>query len=413
MKNLTADTADVVIIGGGASGMMAAVTASRRGRRVILLEPGKMPGRKLRITGKGRCNLTNNCYVREFMDNVPRNAKFLYSSLSSMTPADTMAFFEQLGVPLKTERGNRVFPVSDNAHDVANALERALKREGVDVRKTRASGIVTKDGAVSEIKMPNGVLMCESAVICTGGVSYPLTGSTGDGIRMAEELGHTTAPLVASLVPLESCDDFCAQMQGFSLKNVTLSVWDSSGKLIFSELGEMLFTHFGVSGPLVLSASAHMTQGELFGYRMSVDLKPALDEKTLDARILRDFGKYSNKAFKNALDGLAGRAMIPVLVSRSGIPEETKVHSISKEQRRDLVRLFKNFSITLTNRRPIDEAVVTSGGVDVREVDPKTMASKLVSGLYFAGEVLDVDGYTGGFNLQIAWSTGHAAGRFA
>ena len=392
--------------------MMAALTAAQRGRRVVLLEHEKFVGRKLRITGKGRCNLCNDCDVKRFLQNVPRNPKFLYGALTRFTPADTMAFFESLGVPLKTERGNRVFPVSDRAHDVANALERALRRAGVKLwEETEAKRILTADGAVSGVETGEGVIACESVLVATGGLSYPLTGSTGDGLRFARELGHTVAEPRPSLVPLESDDPCCAEMQGFSLKNVALTVYDGADKPIFHELGEMLFTHFGVSGPLVLSASAHMRDFDRERYRLEIDLKPALDEKKLDARILRDFDKYKNRDFENALGDLAGRTMIPVLVRLSGIPGDTKVNSVTREQRQSLLRLFKAFPVSIRGPRPIAEAIVTSGGVAVSELDPRTMASRLVPGLYFAGEVIDCDAYTGGFNLQIAWSTGRLAGR--
>ena len=402
--------AEAVVIGGGAAGMMAALTAAQRGKDVLVVEHEKFCGKKLRITGKGRCNLCNDCDVRAFLKNVPGNAKFLYSALNRFSPADTMAFFEALGVPLKTERGNRVFPVSDNAHDVARALEAAMKRAGVRLLFADAEEIVTDGGAVCAVKTSQGTIAWRSAVIATGGASYPLTGSTGDGYRMAEALGHTVTPLRPSLVPLESDDPDCAEMQGFSLKNVTLTLCDKDGKACYTELGEMMFTHFGVTGPLVLSASAHMRDETAAPYRILIDLKPGLDEKKLDARLLRDFEKYKNRDFANALSDLAGRTMIPVLVRRSGIPGETKVNAITREQRLQLLRLFTAFPVSVRGPRPIAEAIVTSGGVSVREIDPRTMGSKLVSGLYFAGEVLDVDAYTGGFNLQIAWSTGYMAG---
>ena len=401
--------AEVVIIGGGPAGMLAAATAAERGRDVLLLETQKFCGKKLRITGKGRCNVTNECGVKEFLANVPRNGKFLYSALNKFPPERTMELFETLGVPLKTERGNRVFPVSDNAHDIARALEGYMKREGVRIKQARAERIEVKDGAVCGVVTDAGRIDCRAAVVCTGGLSYPLTGSTGDGFRLARELGHTVTPLRPSLVPLESDDGCCLELQGLTLKNVTLSVMDGE-KRIFQELGEMMFTHFGVTGPLVLSASAHMPEAESGRYRLEIDLKPGLDEKKLDARILRDFEKYRNRDFANALDDLAARSMTPVLVKMSGIPAEEKVNSVTREQRRGLVRLFKAFPVHISGTRPVEEAIVTSGGVDVREIDPRTMRSKLVDGLYFAGEVLDLDAYTGGFNLQIAWSTGFCAG---
>lgn len=401
--------AELTVIGAGASGLMCACAAAQRGLKVLLLEPNRMPGRKLRITGKGRCNLTNNCDVREFMRNIPGDGRFLYSALNTLPPEGTMEFFQSRGLLLKTERGNRVFPVSDNANDVARLLTEQCAKSGVQLLRARAKRIMTDNGAVTGVETDQGIIECKAVAVCTGGLSYPLTGSTGDGYRFARELGHSVSPLRPSLVPLESADDYCAQMQGFSLKNVTLSVFED-GALIYKELGELLFTHFGVSGPLVLSASSHMRHMGRSVYRLEIDLKPGLDERKLDARILRDFEKYSNKEFKNALNELAGRTMVPVLVELSGIPPEQKVNSVTREQRAALVRLFKAFPVSVSGARPIDEAIVTAGGVSTREINPRTMESKLVHGLYFAGEVLDLDGYTGGFNLQIAWSTGWVAG---
>lgn len=403
------DRTELVVIGGGAAGMMCAYNAAQRGMSVVLVDPNRQLGRKVRITGKGRCNVTNNCDIKEFMRNIPGDGRFLYSALNRFSPADTIAFFESHGLPLKTERGNRVFPVSDNANDVAGLMARLCERSGVTLIRSTAKKILTEGGAVSAVVTEEGTIACRAAAVCTGGLSYPLTGSNGAGYRFARELGHTVTETRPSLVPLESEDDCCAQMQGFSLKNVTLSAYEDE-RLIYKELGEMLFTHFGVSGPLVLSASSHMRNFGRAKYRLEIDLKPALDEKKLDARILWDFEKYSNKEFKNALADLAGHTMIPVLVRLSGIPEDTKVNSITREQRMRLLRLFKAFPVSVSGTRPIDEAIVTAGGVSTKEIDPRTMGSKLVQGLYFAGEVLDLDGYTGGFNLQIAWSTGFVAG---
>ncbi len=403
------DRTELVVIGGGGAGMICAYNAAQRGMSVVLVDPNRQLGRKVRITGKGRCNVTNNCDIKEFMRNIPGDGRFLYSALNRFSPADTIAFFESHGLPLKTERGNRVFPVSDNANDVAGLMARLCERSGVTLIRSTAKKILTEGGAVSAVVTEDGTIACRAAAVCTGGLSYPLTGSNGAGYRFARELGHTVTETRPSLVPLESEDDCCAQMQGFSLKNVTLSAYEDE-RLIYKELGEMLFTHFGVSGPLVLSASSHMRNFGRAKYRLEIDLKPALDEKKLDARILRDFEKYSNKEFKNALADLAGHTMIPVLVRLSGIPEDTKVNSITREQRMRLLRLFKAFPVSVSGTRPIDEAIVTAGGVSTKEIDPRTMGSKLVQGLYFAGEVLDLDGYTGGFNLQIAWSTGFVAG---
>lgn len=400
---------DVVVIGGGAAGMLCAATAAERGLDVILLEPNRMMGKKLRITGKGRCNVTNNCDVKTVMANIPGGGKFLYSSLNRFPPEKVMELFENLGVPLKTERGNRVFPVSDKSGDIVSALENYMAGTGVHIVNRPAVGLRIEDGIVTGVRTKGGMIECRNAVICTGGLSYPLTGSTGDGFKFAKQAGHTVTDCRPSLVPLESPDAYCEQMQGFSLRNVTLSAFEN-GKLIYKELGEMMFTHFGVTGPLVLSASAHMRHMGDAEYYLEIDLKPALDEEKLDARILRDFEEQKNKEFKNALGGLAGRTMIPVLVELSGIDPETKVHSITRQQRRELVRLFKHFPVHVSGTRPFPEAIITSGGVALNEINPRTMESKLVNGLYFAGEVLDLDAYTGGFNLQIAWSTAYVAG---
>lgn len=389
--------------------MLCAAVAAQRGLEVVLLEPNRMLGRKLRITGKGRCNVTNACEIKTVLEHIPTGGKFLYSALNRFSPADVMELFEHLGVPLKVERGNRVFPVSDQAGDVAGALIRNMERSGVHVFQASAQALCVENGAVTGVETTKGRIDCRNAVICTGGLSYPATGSTGDGHRLAALAGHTVVPCRPSLVPLESSDEYCAEMQGFSLKNVTLTAFEDD-KRIYRDLGEMMFTHFGVTGPLVLSASAHMRDMEGRRYRLEIDLKPGLDEEKLDARILRDFEAQKNKEFKNSLGGLAGRMMIPVLVRLSGIDPETKVHSITREQRLELVRLFKHFPVEISGKRPFEEAIVTAGGVALSEVNPRTMESKLVRGLYFAGEVLDLDAYTGGFNLQIAWSTAYTAG---
>lgn len=397
------------MIGGGAAGTLCAALAAGRGLNVVLLEPNRMLGRKLRITGKGRCNVTNDCDAREFISAIPGDGRFLQSAIHKFGTSDTKALFEGLGVALKTERGNRVFPESDRADDIADALTKLARENGVRVLRERATRILTDEaGAVRAVASGGGEIECEAAVICTGGLSYPGTGSTGDGYRMARELGHTIRPCRPSLVPLESPDAWCREMQGFSLRNVELSAYEDE-KLIYKALGEMLFTHFGVSGPLVLSASAHMRRFGECRYRLSIDLKPGLDEKKLDARLLRDFEKYSNREFRNSLGDLAGRAMIPVLVELSGIPGDTRTNSVTRQQRAALAQLLKHFPVSLSGPRPIAEAIVTSGGVATTEVNPRTMESKLVPGLYFAGEVLDLDAYTGGYNLQIAWSTAFVA----
>ena len=403
---------DLVVIGGGAAGLLCAVMAARRGLSVTVLDRNLQPGRKLRITGKGRCNVTNACDTREFMANIPGDGRFLYSAMSRFGTREVMAFFEELGVPLKIERGNRVFPVSDNANDIADALVKECRRLNVAFRRTSAKNIELKDGAVCAVKTETERIECRSAALCTGGLSYPKTGSDGWGYRMAEKLGHTVTPRRPSLVPLESGDEYCSEMQGFSLRNVTLSAYED-GKLIFRELGEMLFTHFGVSGPLVLSASAKMRHMGTADYLLLIDLKPALDEKKLEARILRDLEENPKRSFHNLLGGLAGRSMVPVLERLTGVPGEQRCTDFTREQRQKLIQVLKAFPVHVSGTRPVDEAIVTAGGVSTREVDPRTMQSKLVEGLYFAGEVLDLDAYTGGFNLQIAWCTGYVAGNAA
>ncbi|MDR2606097.1 MAG: NAD(P)/FAD-dependent oxidoreductase [Oscillospiraceae bacterium] len=387
----------IAVIGGGAAGCIAAITAAEYGAEVTIFERNSALGRKLLITGKGRCNITNNCAPEDVLSNTVSNPKFIYSAVHSFPPAAAIEFFERIGVPLKTERGGRVFPQSDSAADVVAALRRRIEFLGIKIITQRVRRL--DFGRYDKI------------ILATGGLSYPKTGSDGDGYAIAQSLGHTVTQLSASLVPLTSGDAFCKEMQGFSLKNVKITL--SSERELFSDFGEMQFTHFGVTGPLILSASAHIPDPVPPTLTLSIDLKPALDEQTLDARILRDFSKYSNREFRNALSDLAGRLMIPVLVQRSGIPPNARVNAVTKEQRVGLVRLLKNFTVNITGKRPIDEAVVTRGGVSVREVNPATMESKLVKNLYFAGEILDLDAYTGGFNLQIAWATGYAAGKSA
>ncbi|MGE4485074.1 MAG: NAD(P)/FAD-dependent oxidoreductase [Oscillospiraceae bacterium] len=401
---------DVGVIGGGAAGLMASAVAAERGLSVALFEPNAYTGKKLGITGKGRCNVTNNSSVRAVMDNIPTNGRFLYSALSGFTPQDTMELFERLGVRLKTERGNRVFPESDKASDIVGALRGYARKAGVTVIKERVTDIEKRDNAVSAVITDNGKCECSSAILCTGGLSYPLTGSTGDGYVMAKKSGHDIIMPKPSLVPLVAEQDFCAEMQGLSLRNVTLTAFNKAGKRIFEELGEMLFTHFGLSGPLAIAASAHMRDFVNDSYHVLIDLKPGLDEEKLDARILRDFKKYSNRDFANSLDELLNKKMIPVIVALSGIPGDTKVHSITHKQRRTLLQLIKGLRIDIRGLRPIGEAIITSGGVCLRQINPKTMESKLISGLFFAGEIIDADAYTGGYNLQIAWSTAYAAG---
>ena len=401
---------EIIVIGGGAAGMMAAITAARRGAGVTLLEPNERLGKKLNITGKGRCNVTNDCDQETLMANIPGNGRFLYSALTRFTPQDAMAFFEALGVPLKVERGNRVFPVSDRSFDISGALERELRRLRVRILRERAAEITAEDGRVTGVQTDRQHHPADAVVLATGGVSYPGTGSTGDGYAMAAALGHTIVPPRGSLVSLESGDPDCAAMQGLSLRNVEATVLNGRNKPVFREFGEMLFTHFGVSGPLMLSASAHLRRWDKEQYRLSIDLKPALDQQKLDSRILRDIGENPNRDMANILSGLVHRSMVPVLLRRLALPEGEKANSLTKEQRRALVQELKHFTVSLTGPRPVAEAIVTAGGVKVGDVVPGTMASKLAEGLYFAGEILDVDAYTGGFNLQIAWATGYLAG---
>lgn len=397
---------DVVIVGGGAAGMFAAVTAASRGLRVLLLEKNDRLGKKLTITGKGRCNVTNACSAEEVIKNIPRNARFLFSSISAFPPERTMAFFEENGCPLKVERGNRVFPCSDRSADIISVLERQMHTLGVQRRQETVTALLTQEGRIAAVKTTSGLISCEQVVLCTGGASYPLTGSTGDGYRFAQSLGHTVVPPVGSLVPLSAEED-CAKMQGLSLRNTELKLLDRKGKTVFKDFGELLFTHFGISGPMALSASAHLKDDE--SYTVLLDLKPALDEGKLDARFLRDFEKYANRSMENALADLFPHSMIPVLLARAGIDPMQRANTLTKTQRRTLLEQTKRFSIRILGKRPVEEAIITRGGISTREIDPKTMQSKLIDGLFFAGEIIDCDAYTGGFNLQIAWSTAYAA----
>lgn len=399
---------DVIIIGGGAAGCMAAVQAARLGKSVIVFEKNDRLGRKLRITGKGRCNVTNNSPVEVHLNNIPVNSRFLYSSFAGFDSADVMNFFEELGVPLKTERGNRVFPVSDKADDIADALAYEMKNLGVKIINKRVSALIIEENVCCGVIVGKEEFRSASTLIACGGKSYPNTGSTGDGYTLAESIGHTVTELKPSLVPLKSPDKYCAEMMGLSLRNVTLKLYDGK-KLIFSELGEMLFTHFGVSGPLVLSASSHIRDMAPNRYHLEIDLKPALSPEQLDARIQRDFAENLNRDFINGIRKLLPAKLIPVAVKLSGIAPETKINSITKEQRHKFGELIKSFPVRISGFRPIDEAIITSGGVSVKEINPRTMESKLVPGLFFAGEVIDTDAYTGGFNLQIAFSTAYSA----
>lgn len=398
---------DAVIVGGGAAGMFAACVAGERGLRVLLLEKNGRLGKKLAITGKGRCNVTNNCLPEEVLKNIPRNGRFLYSSVYGFPPERMMAWLEARDCPLKTERGNRVFPVSDRSASVIAALEQGMRQGGVRRRQSTVTRILVQEGQVTGVLTAEGPVNCEKVVLCTGGASYPLTGATGDGYRMAAGLGHTVLPPTGSLVPLISPDSACPRMQGLSLRNTALTLLDEKGKKVYQDFGELLFTHFGLSGPMALSASAHMREGER--YSVALDLKPALDEQKLDARFLRDLEQYANRSMENALADLYPHSMIPVLLERAGIAPTMQANALPRERRRALLEQTKRFVLPISGRRPVEEAIITRGGVSTREVDPKTMASKLVKGLYFAGELLDCDGYTGGFNLQIAWSTAFAA----
>ena len=402
----------ILIIGAGAAGLMAAGTISGRGKDVTILERNDKPARKVAITGKGRCNVTNNCKeLSELIANVPTNGRFLYSAFSNFMPQDTIDLIEDMGVPLKCERGNRVFPCSDKATDIVDALVHYGTDDGAQIIHGRAKELVVKDGVLKGVRTFDGEeIAADKVIIATGGKSYPLTGSTGDGYELARQAGHTIIEPKPSLVPLNAHEGFCTDLMGLSLRNVTMKVIDTKNKIIYDDFGEMLFTHFGVSGPMVLSASSRISDMEPGRYIISIDLKPALTEEQLDARILRDFSENTNKDFINSLGALLPRKLIPVTVKLSGIRANEKVNQITKEQRHKLVTLLKNFKVTIKSFRPIDEAIVTSGGVKVSEIDPKTMQSKLLPGLYFAGEVIDVDAYTGGFNLQIAFSTGRLAG---
>ena len=398
----------IVVIGGGAAGMMAAGWAAEAGGHVELLEPNQRLGMKLAITGKGRCNVTNQCGVDEVLKNIPRNGRFLYSALDAFPPEAAMAFFEAHGCPLKVERGNRVFPVSDRAASVVQALTGFLEAQRVTVRRARATEIAVEDGAVRGVRTDQGLLSASRVILATGGCSYPRTGSTGDGYRLAQALGHTIQPPRGSLVPLEEEGETCKRLQGLSLRNCAIRVKNAAGKTLYTDFGELLFTHFGLSGPVILSASAHGKPGEI--REILIDLKPALDEQKLDQRILRDLEQYQNRNMDHALQDLYPRLLIPVMLDLAKISPETKANSVTRAQRRRLLELTKGFPVKIRGPRPVEEAIITAGGVTVREVNPKTMESKLVRGLYIAGELLDVDAYTGGFNLQIAWATGRAAG---
>lgn len=404
---------NVVVIGGGASGLMAAGTAAYYGANVTLLEKNSRTGRKILVTGKGRCNITNNCDKDTFIANVPTNPRFLYSAINNFDCQDTIDFFNDLGLETKTERGNRVFPVSDKAMDVADTLYTFAKRNGAKIIESTAKVILTSNGKVSGVLDTKGnQYEADCVIIATGGMSYPGTGSTGDGYKLAKTVGHTITEIKPSLVGLISSDEFCKELQGLSLKNVNLMAYEN-GKEIFSEQGEMLFTHQGVSGPLVLSASSHMRNFDKKSYKISIDLKPALSEEKLDLRLQKDFSEHKNNQINNSLGKLLPKKIIPVVLKMWGIDPTKKCNSITKEERHELNKILKNFTVKIKSLGSIKEAIITSGGVSTKEISPKTMESKIVSGLFFCGEVIDVDAYTGGFNLQIAFSTGRLAGYYS
>ena len=411
MNTTSMPSPEIAVIGAGAAGLMAAAVALAEGASVLLFEQNERPGRKLAITGKGRCNLTNNCTPQEFFGNVTQNPRFLYSAVSRFSPADTIAFFEGLGVPLKTERGGRVFPVSDRASDIVSALERATR--GARTVRARVSAILPRAEGGFSVTAGGRLFTADRVIVATGGLSYPKTGSDGSGYRLAEALGHTVTPRYPSLVPLESPDPTPPMMQGLSLKNVALRIRDGRGKTVYEDFGEMLFTHFGISGPMVLSASTRLRLPTLEGYTATIDLKPALDHETLNNRLLAELERGANRDLSNILATLLPSAMIPVALLRTGILGGRKGNAVTKAERRALLDFLKGYTIPLSGTRPIDEAIVTAGGIEVREVNPGTMESKLVPGLYFAGEILDVDAYTGGFNLQIAFSTAQLAAKSA
>lgn len=398
---------DGIIIGGGPAGMFAAIVAAQRGSKVLLLERNDRLGKKLLITGKGRCNVTNACSAQEVLQNIPRNGRFLYSAMESFPPSAIMDFLETHGCSLKVERGNRVFPVTDKSSSVLECLRNRMHRCGVHIKNARVLEILADDHGVTGVKTAQEQINAKWIILATGGVSYPTTGATGDGYEMAQKLGHTIVAPEGSLVPLECSGTDCPDMQGLSLRNVGVKLLNGKNKVLYKDFGELLFTHFGVSGPTVLSASAHL-KGE--NCRLVIDLKPALDEGKLNDRILRDLDMYKNRSMENALTDLLPRSMIPVILRRLEIPRDLQANSLTKQQRRAMVELLKGFSLDITGKRPVGEAIITSGGIKTSEIDPKTMESKKVSGLYFAGEIIDCDAYTGGFNLQIAWATAYAAG---
>ena len=401
----------IIIIGGGAAGLIASATAAKRGEDVTVIEKNSRPARKVMITGKGRCNVTNACFdLDDLINSVVTNKRFMYSAFSSFMPYDTIALIEEMGVPTKIERGNRVFPESDKAVDIVDALVKNAKQSGVKFVEGTVTSFNTENNLIKSVNLADGTVVDGDAfAICTGGLSYQSTGSTGDGYRLAESVGHRVTDIEPALISLVASNGFVPKLQGLSLRNISIKLFDGE-KEIYSDFGEMLFTHYGVSGPVILSASSHMTHPKEHNYKIVIDLKPALDEQTLDKRIQRDFAENTNKDFINSLSKLLPNKLIPVIVKLSGIEPSEKVNQITKAQRQNLVHLLKNFTVNISDFRPINEAIITSGGVDVKEINPKTMGSKIIENLFFAGEVIDVDAYTGGFNLQVAFSTGYLCG---
>ena len=401
----------IIIIGGGAAGLIASATAAKRGEDVTVIEKNSRPARKVMITGKGRCNVTNACFdLDDLINSVVTNKRFMYSAFSSFMPYDTIALIEEMGVPTKIERGNRVFPESDKAVDIVDALVKNAKQSGVKFVEGTVTSFNTENNVIKSVNLADGTIVDgEAFAICTGGLSYQLTGSTGDGYRLAESVGHSVTDIEPALISLVASNGFVPKLQGLSLRNISIKLLDGE-KEIYSDFGEMLFTHYGVSGPVILSASSHMTHPKEHNYKIVIDLKPALDEQTLDKRIQRDFAENTNKDFINSLSKLLPNKLIPVIVKLSGIEPSEKVNQITKPQRQNLVHLLKNFTVNISDFRPINEAIITSGGIDVKEINPKTMGSKIIDNLFFAGEVIDVDAYTGGFNLQVAFSTGYLCG---
>lgn len=401
----------IIIIGGGAAGLISSATAAKRGEDVTVIEKNSRPARKVMITGKGRCNVTNACFdLDDLINSVVTNKRFMYSAFSSFMPYDTIALIEKMGVPTKIERGNRVFPESDKAVDIVDALVKNAKQSGVKFVEGTVTSFNTENNLIKSVNLADGTVVDGDAfAICTGGLSYQSTGSTGDGYRLAESVGHRVTDIEPALISLVASNGFVPKLQGLSLRNISIKLFDGE-KEIYSDFGEMLFTHYGVSGPVILSASSHMTHPKEHNYKIVIDLKPALDEQTLDKRIQRDFAENTNKDFINSLSKLLPNKLIPVIVKLSGIEPSEKVNQITKAQRQNLVHLLKNFTVNISDFRPINEAIITSGGVDVKEINPKTMGSKIIDNLFFAGEVIDVDAYTGGFNLQVAFSTGYLCG---